>query len=77
MTLEEQKEHDRMVQQHDTFVLHLSMIGAALIVLVVAMMLHHFRPEDNLYEIIAVTALGFLFGKFTNSFGSLLPKRRG
>jgi hypothetical protein len=53
--------------------MHKWMVVVALFVLVLSLILHELSPSDELYVLVATTALGFLFGKATNSIG----KRRG
>ncbi|GIV22139.1 MAG: hypothetical protein KatS3mg023_3890 [Armatimonadota bacterium] len=46
--------------------IHKLMVAIAVGVLLFSLVLHHFAPEDQLYVLVATTALGFLFGKATN-----------
>jgi hypothetical protein len=48
---------------------HKWMVIVAVLVLVISMVLHQLSPSDDLYVLVATTALGFLFGKATNGVG--------
>lgn len=54
--------------------LHFVMILVGAGVLVLAMVLHAFKPTDELFSWLAVGAFSFLTGKFTNGFGGGRPK---
>lgn len=45
------------------------MVIIAVLVLVLSLVLHQLSPSDELYVLVATTALGFLFGKATNGIG--------
>ncbi len=47
---------------------HVLMIRVATVILIVAFLLHYLRPDDDVYVGAIATAMGFLFGKFTNGF---------
>jgi len=49
--------------------MHKWMVIIALFVLVISLVLHQLSPSDELYVLVATTALGFLFGKATNGIG--------
>lgn len=49
--------------------MHKWMVWIAVGVLVFSMILHQLSPNDELYVLVATTALGFLFGKWTNGIG--------
>lgn len=49
--------------------LHFVMILVAAIITLVCVVVHAFRPEDQLSVTVATAAFGFLFGKFSNQFG--------
>jgi len=49
--------------------MHKWMVIIALFVLVLSLVLHQLSPSDELYVLVATTALGFLFGKATNGIG--------
>jgi hypothetical protein len=53
--------------------MHKWMVIIAVFVLVISLVLHQLSPSDELYVLVATTALGFLFGKATNGIG----KQRG
>jgi len=48
---------------------HKWMVIIAVFVLVMSLVLHQLSPSDELYVLVATTALGFLFGKATNGVG--------
>lgn len=54
--------------------MHKAMVIIAVAVLLVAMLMHQLSPSDELYVLVATTALGFLFGKATNGFGKSTRK---
>jgi len=54
--------------------MHKWMIIIAVAVLVISMAMHQLAPADELYVLVATTALGFLFGKWTNGIGKRQPK---
>lgn len=56
--------------------MHKAMAYIACGVLLIAMLLHELNPGDQLYVLVATTALGFLFGKATNGIGRK-PKEDG
>ncbi len=62
----------------NTFLLHVIMISVALLIVVLSMIFHFFNSEDQFYTTVGVAAIGFLFGKFTNSFGTFpsMPKKK-
>jgi hypothetical protein len=49
--------------------MHKWMVIIAVLVLVLSLVLHQLSPPDELYVLVATTALGFLFGKATNGIG--------
>lgn len=49
--------------------MHKWMVIVAVFVLVISLVLHQLSPSDELYVLVATTALGFLFGKATNGIG--------
>jgi hypothetical protein len=49
--------------------IHKAMVIIAVGVLFVALIMHQLSPDDELYVLVATTALGFLFGKATNGLG--------
>jgi predicted MFS family arabinose efflux permease len=49
--------------------MHKWMVIIAVLVLVISLLLHQLSPADELYVLVATTALGFLFGKATNGIG--------
>lgn len=55
-------------KQNDDMWMHKWMVWIAVGVLVFSLIMHHFSPNDELYVLVATTALGFLFGKWTNGF---------
>lgn len=56
-------------KQNDDLWMHKWMVWIALAVLVLSMIMHQIAPSDELYVLVATTALGFLFGKWTNGIG--------
>jgi hypothetical protein len=54
--------------------MHKWMVSIAVFVLVMSLVLHQLSPSDELYVLVATTALGFLFGKATNGIGKRRSK---